>query len=223
MKLLHCHLIKSIFAILKKDFLISLRELATLSTMLMFALTSTAILSLSIGITEIDESLIAALLWIIIFFAASAGVAGTFETESNSGTLTTLKLYAHPQAILFGKIFFVMFSLTMLAIFIVPIFFILFDCVAEKILLFAVTVILGIIGLATAGTIIAALTVSAFVKGGLFPILLFPIVLPIFFPAIRLTESAFQNLETNWEFLIIMIFYDAVLLVASSILYDYIE
>ena len=71
--------------------------------------------------------------------------------------------------------------------------------------------------------LISALTVSASVKGGLFSVLLFPIILPVFFPAIKLTEFALQTSETNLEFLILMIFYDAVLLLVSSILYDYID
>lgn len=223
MKLSHSHLIETTLTIFKKDFLVNLRNPAAFVTMLMFALTSTAILSLAIGLADFDAKILSALLWIILFFAASSGISGTFDTESISKTLPTLKLYAPPQAILFGKIFFVMMSLVVLAIFIVPIFFVLFDCAPEKIGLFTATVVLGIIGLSTAGTLISALTVSASVKGGLFSVLLFPIALPIFFPAIKLTELALQTSETNFEFLIAMTFYDAILLTVSSILYDYID
>lgn len=223
MKLSNSRLIETALTIFQKDFLISVRNPAAFITMLMFALTSTAILSLSLGLADFDEKLLSALLWIILFFAASSGISGTFDTESISGTLPTLKLYAPPQAILFGKIFFVIASLILLAIFIVPIFFILFDCAVKKIFLFTLTILLGIIGMATAGTLISALTVSASIKGGLFSVLLFPIILPIFFPAIKLTELALQTSEINFEFLIVIIFYDAVLLLVSSILYDYID
>lgn len=223
MKLSNSRLIETATTIFRKDFLVNVRNPAAFITMLMFALTSTAILSLAIGIADFDEKLLSALLWIILFFAASSGISGTFDTESISGTLPTLKLYAPPQAILFGKIFFVIASLIILAIFIVPIFFILFDCTPERIGLFAATVLLGIIGLSTAGTLISALTVSASIRGGLFSVLLFPIILPIFFPAIKLTEIALTTSEINFEFLIVMIFYDAVLLLVSSILYDYLD
>lgn len=223
MKLSNSRLIETAWAIFRKDFLVNIRNPAAFITMLMFALTSTAILSLSLGLADFDEKLLSALLWIILFFAASSGISGTFDTESISGTLPTLKLYAPPQAILFGKIFFVIASLILLAIFIVPIFFILFDCAVKKIFLFALTVLLGIIGTATAGTLISALTVSASIKGGLFSVLLFPIILPIFFPAIKLTEIALTTSETNFEFLIVIIFYDAILLTVSSILYDYLD
>lgn len=223
MKLSNSRLIETAATIFRKDFLVNVRNPAAFITMLMFALTSTAVLSLSLGLADFDEKLLSALLWIILFFAASSGISGTFDTESISGTLPTLKLYAPPQAILFGKIFFVIASLILLAIFIVPIFFILFDCTPEKIGLFAATILLGIIGLSTAGTLISALTVSASIKGGLFSVLLFPIILPVFFPAIKLTEIALTTSEINFEFLIVMIFYDAVLLLVSSILYDYLD
>lgn len=223
MKLSHSRLIETIFTIFRKDFLVNLRNPAAFVTMLMFALTSTAILSLAIGLADFDEKILSALLWIILFFAASSGISGTFDRESSAGTLPTLKLYAPPQAILFGKIFFVMMSLILLAIFIFPIFFILFDCVVKEIFLFVMTVLLGIIGLSTAGTLISALTVSASVKGGLFSVLLFPVALPIFFPAIKLTELTLTTSEINFEFLIVMFFYDAILLLVSSILYDYLD
>lgn len=223
MKLSNSRLIETAAAIFRKDFLVNVRNPAAFIAMLMFALTSTAILSLSLGLADFDEKLLSALLWIILFFAASSGISGTFDTESISGTLPTLKLYAPPQSILFGKIFFVIASLMLLAIFIVPIFFILFDCTPEKIGLFVATVLLVVIGLSTAGTLISALTVSASIKGGLFSVLLFPIILPIFFPAIKLTEIALTTSEINFEFLIVMIFYDAVLLLVSSILYDYLD
>ena len=110
-------------AIFQKDFLLGLRRRAAFAAMLMFSLTAIASLSLSTGGAVIEEKLLAALLWVVIFFAASAGISGTFEAEAAAGTLT------------------------------------------------------------------AALTTSASVKSGLFPILLFPITLPIFLPAIQLTAA----------------------------------
>ena len=74
-----------------------------------------------------------------------------------------------------------------------------------------------------AGTLISALTTSASVKGGLFPILLFPITLPIFLSAIQLTESAFTGQNFSAELFIMSIFFDAILITASSILYDFLD
>ena len=68
--------------------------------MMMFALTAVASLSLSMTGGFIEQKFLSALLWVVIFFAASAGISGTFDDEAQAGTLPTLKLYADAQAIL---------------------------------------------------------------------------------------------------------------------------
>ena len=210
-----------VLAIVRKDFLLNLRRRATFAAMMMFALTATASLSLSTGGVLLDEKFLAAILWVVIFFAAGAGLAGTFDDEAQAGTLPTLKLYGDAQAILFGKMFVALLSLVALSIFILPIFCVLFDVGVEKIFLLVATVLLGLIGLAAAGTLTAALTTSAAVKGGLFPILLFPVTLPLFLPAIRLTEISFTAAQVDSGLLVAVAAFDAILILASSILYDY--
>ena len=214
-------LFEQVAAILRKDFLIGLRRRATFAAMMMFALTAVASLSLSMTGGFVEPKFLAALLWVVIFFAASAGIAGTFDDEAQAGTLPTLKLYADAQAILFGKMLYVFLSLTMLTLFILPIFLILFNVAVESFLLLSLTILLGLIGIAAAGTLTAAITTSATVKGGLFPILLFPITLPIFLPAITLTELSFTGGAFETSSLIVMAAFDAILILASSILYDY--
>lgn len=212
---------EQIVAIVRKDFLIGLRQRATFAAMMMFALTAVASLSLSTGGAFVEPKFLAALLWVVIFFAASAGIAGTFDDEATAGTLQTLKLYADAQAILFGKMIYVFLSLTALTIFILPIFLILFDVAVEKFFLLLTTIFFGLIGIAAAGTLTAALTTSATVKGGLFPILLFPITLPIFLLAISLTEISFMSGAFDMSLLVVIAAFDLILITASSILYDY--
>ncbi len=212
---------EQVAAIVQKDFIIGLRRRATFAAMMMFALTAVASLSLSTGGAFIEPKFAAALLWVVIFFAASAGISGTFDDEAQAGTLSTLKLYASAQAILFGKMIYVFLSLVALTIFILPIFLILFDVAVENFPLLALTILLGIIGLAAAGTLTAALMTSATVKGGLFQILLFPITLPIFLPAISLTEISLTGAAFEVSLLVVVAVFDLILITASSILYDY--
>lgn len=218
---LSAFLFEQVAAIVQKDFLIGLRRRATFAAMMMFALTAVASLSLSTGGAFVEPKFLAALLWVVIFFAASAGISGTFDDEAQAGTLPTLKLYADAQAILFGKMLYVFLSLAMLTIFILPIFLILFDVAVENFLLLILTILLGLIGIAAAGTLTAALTTSATVKGGLFPILLFPITLPIFLPAITLTELSFTGAAFEASSIVVVSIFDLILITAASILYDY--
>ncbi len=211
-----------ILTVLRKEITAGLRHRAALASMLMFALTALACMSLALGGAALEPKILAALLWIVIFFASTVGLDRSFEDEAAAGTLATLKVYADAQSILFGKMIYSLLSLTALTIFLLPMFIILFDCPIAAPLSMLLTVALGLVGLSGAGTLIAAIAATASVKSGLFSILLFPIVLPIFLPAIALTSAAMLGGEISLTMPIAMLLYDAILIVASSILFDYI-
>ena len=206
--------------VLRKELTAGLRHRAAFASMLMFCLTALACVSLAIGGAALEPKLLAALLWIIIFFASTAGLDRTFEDEAASGTLSTLRVYVDAQSILFGKMLYAFLSLTALMIFLLPLFVILFDCAIAAPLPLLATIALGLSGLSSAGTLIAAIASTASVKSGLFSILLFPVVLPIFLPAIGLTAAAFGDGDLSTTMLISMTLYDAILITAASILFD---
>ena len=204
-----------LFSVVKKEFAVSLRQRAVFASMLMFSLTTLACISLALRGAALEPELLSALLWIIIFFASTA-LDRTFDDEA----ITTLKVYGDAQSILFGKIFYSMFSLIMVSIFLIPIFIILFDCEITEPLILIITIFLGLCGISSSGTLISAISSVASVRSGLFPILLFPIVLPLFLLAIDLTSTAFIGSEWSSSMLIAMIMYNLILIVASSILFD---
>ncbi len=211
-----------ILTVLRKELTAGLRHRAASASMLMFALTALACMSLALGGSPLEPNVLAALLWIVIFFASTVGLDRIFEDEAASGTLTTLKVYADAQSILFGKMIYALISLSALSTFLLPTFIVLFDCPVAEPPVMLLTIVFGLIGLSGAGTLVAALSTAASVKSGLFSILLFPIVLPIFLPAINLTSAAMAGGEISLTMLIPMLLFDAILLVASSILFDYI-
>ena len=202
--------------VVKKEFAVSLRERAVFASMLMFSLTALACMSLAMRGAVLEQELLAALLWIVLFFASTA-LDRNFDDEA----ITTLKVYGDSQSILFGKVIYSLLSMLLVSIFLLPIFVILFDCEVVAPLMLLLTVILGLVGMSGAGTLISAIASVASVRSGLFPILLFPIILPLFLSAIELTSAAFLGLEVSTSLMISMIIYDSILLVASSILFDY--
>ena len=202
--------------VIKKEFAVSLRQRAVFASMLMFSLTALACISLAMRGAVLEPELLSALLWIILFFASTA-LDRTFDDEA----VSTLKVYGDSQSILFGKMIYSMLSMLLVSIFLLPIFVILFDCEVVAPLILFLTVILGLVGISGAGTLISAISSVASVRSGLFPILLFPIVLPLFLSAIELTTAAFLGLEVSTSLIISMVLYDSILLIASSILFDY--
>ena len=201
--------------VVKKEFAVSIRQQAVFVSMLMFSLTALACISLAIGSANLESELLAALLWIIIFFASSA-IDRTFDDEA----ITMLKIYGKSQIILFGKMIYSLLSIILVSIFLIPLFIILFDVVIEEPLIFSITIILGLIGISSAGTLISAISSISSIKNGIFPILLFPIILPLFLPAINLTSQAMIGAEINFSLIIAMSIYNLILITATSILFD---
>ena len=201
--------------IVRKEFAVSLRKRAVFASMLMFSLTALACISLAIRGAALEPELLSALLWIIIFFA-SAAIDRTFDDEA----ITMLKVYGDSQSILFGKMIYSLLSIVLVSLFLLPIFTVLFDVEVKAPVILMLTVLLGLVGISGAGTLISAISSVASVRSGLFPILLFPIVLPLFLPAIALTSAALLGTEFSTSLIFAMVIYDLILTVAASILFD---
>lgn len=161
----------------------------------------------------------------MLFFSAEAGVGRAFYEEAASGTLLALRIYAGAQAVFVGKFCYTLFMLTALAVFDLALFqvflgFSLADFFAAMV--FLLVVFLGIWGLAAAGVIVSALTVGAGAKSGLFSVLLLPVVLPVFLPALNLTGELFSSLLPSSSLLGAMALYDMILTLGASWLFDFV-
>ena len=221
----HQHGIQTpVLSLLRRDFTSSLRSRSSLAVMALFAVTALFALSFSLGGAVLEPPLLAALLWTLLFFAASMGLGAAFGGEEAAGTLLALRVYGAGQAVLAGKTAFAFSTLLLLSVVLVPLFFLLLDAACAAPLLFLATLVLGLGGFAAAGTLLSALTASAAGRqasaGGLLPVLLLPVLLPVFLPAVALTSAAFGGREAGLSMLVGMGLYDALLAVGASLLFD---
>lgn len=207
--------------VFRKEVISALRFRAAWAAMFMFALTTLACISLALGGAHLEPELAAALLWVILFFASAAGADRVFADEDTAGTLLALRIYGEGQAVLLGKMLYTFAVLLALGAFTLPLFLIFLDVDVAEPLLLMLTVLLGLAGVAAAGTLIAALTVGAGQHSGLFAVLLLPVTLPVFLPAIGLTAAAFGAEGGGVSFLGGLALYDAILAVGASVLFDY--
>jgi heme exporter protein B len=165
------------------------------------------------------------MLWVAVFFAAMSGLSRTFVAEEERGTSMTLQLVASPTAVLVGKLLFNLVLVVSLNAFVVLLYSaFIAEFVIRTYSIFIVTVMLGSVGFAAAATIIAAIIARANTKGTLYPVLAFPILLPLLLTVINgtrlATEGAFFE-EALGEFNILVSYIVAVVAV-SYILFDYI-
>lgn len=203
----------------------AMRSRSSWAAMLMFSLTAIAALSFALRGAPSEPQAAAGFLWVVIFFSAEAGVGRAFYEEAAGGTLLALRVYAAAQAVFVGKFFYTLFVLSLLAVFDLVLFqiflgFSLADAFA--VLLFFLVVFLGVWGMAAAGVIISALTVGAGAKSGLFSVLLLPVILPVFLPALSLSGALFAETAPALSLVGAMTLYDMILMLGASQLFDFV-
>lgn len=214
----------NIRAIFKKEIISEFRTRYAFNAIIMFSLVSLTVVSFSLGLNKPSLNVMAALFWIILFFAAGSGLAQVFIKEEESRTSGFLRLYASGNAVLLGKMLFNLFLLVCMAILLVPLFIVLLDTLPQNFPLFLVGLILGLCGLAGATTIIAAIVSRASIKGALFTVLSFPVLLPLLVASIEITLHAFAggNFAAASSALQLLVAYDVVMITLSIMLFDFI-
>src|SRR5437762_6413884 len=201
-----------------KDFRSELRTRYALNALLMFVLTTLSIILFSIGNENVSPDILSGVLWIIIFFSSMSGLSRTFVSEEERGTVMTLQLLAKPLTIFFGKLLFNFVLLCMLNGVSVTLYILLIgNFVIKSYVVLLVTLLLGTIGLSCASTIIAAIISKANTKGTLYPVLSFPILLPLLLTVISATRMAVDGAtftEAIGEFQVLVAYFVAMLAIS---------
>ena len=217
-------LLSKSFAVFAKDIRLELRSRYALNAILMFGITTLAVVSFSLGQSNLPPHLMAALFWVVMFFSAIAGLAQVFIREEETGTILALKLSAAAEPVYLGKLLFNFFLLTVMVTVITPLFFIFTDAHVVGIAAFLAVLILGVVGLCSATTLVAAIIAKASVKGALFAVLSFPILVPLLLTLVQATQKlfdngAFESVMTEMQFLLA---YAVVMTTGSILLFKYV-
>lgn len=211
-------------AVYFKDMRLELRTRSALNAILMFGVTTLAVVSFSLGQSNLSPKIMSALFWVIMFFSAMSGLAQTFIREEETGTSLALKLTADADSIYLGKLFFNLTLLTMMTLIITPMFFIFTDAPTNNLFPFLVVLVLGVFGLVSATTIVAAIIAKASTKGALFAVLSFPILMVLLMSLVSASEKIFDNqtladASSEVQFLIA---YVVVMTTASILLFKFV-
>ena len=215
-------MLRQALAICMKDFRSEIRTRYAINGLIMFIIVTISIIKFSLGEEKLSNELHAGLLWIIIFFSNSSGLSRVFVAEEDRGTSFVLKLTANSRAVLFGKLIFNSALSFIINFVVVFLFLVTMDMTVNSPGLFIAIVILGNFGLSAVMTIIAALISKSSSKGTLYPVLSFPLLLPLLLSVINATWMSFEGTtfsQVSAEFQII-ISYTIVVLTASFLLFD---
>lgn len=182
-------------AVFAKEWRCELRTRIALNTLVLFAVTTLVVVSVSLGPMGVSKAqgsaLLPVLLWVILLFSVAAGLPRSFVQEEESGTATALRLSATPSALFCGKLLYALTLVAALEILITPIFVTIMNLRIESPGLLAGALAAGGYGLAVGSTLVASIIAQARTRGTLFSVLSFPILLPLLLLAIELTRNAF--------------------------------
>lgn len=126
------------------------------------------------------ETVAPGLFWLAVVFSSLLAIGRSFAVESVDGNLDALRLAGlDPSGVFLGKAGAVLVQLAVLELVLGLGAFAIYGAPLAHPVLLAVTVVLGTVAIATAGTLYAALAAGLRVRDTLVPLLLLPVLAPV--------------------------------------------
>ena len=214
----------SAWAIFRKDLRVELRNRYVVNTLLLFALGALLLVSFAVGPQPVSARVRAALLWIVLLFAASIGLGRSFVAEHEGGTALLLRLHTRASSVFIGKLFFNFGLVALLTLAATAVFMLLLGVPVGSPALFVATLFLGALGLTGATTLLSALVARASRGGPLLPVLLLPLLVPLLVSGVGATRKALvgQPWVTAQDELLTLVGFAGATISAAVVLFDYV-
>ncbi len=216
--------IRKVLALTAKDIRVELRTRYAINALALFSVVTVVAVGLTVGIQIDTPSLHAGFIWIAILFSSLQAQSLSFVKEEESKTGDLLRLYSDPGVVYVGKLLFSFALSAFLVVVLVVLYVFLMDLDVPDYIQFVMVIFLGTVGLSAATTIIAAIVSKTAMKGALFAVLSFPLLLPILIAAIGGTESILDGVKWTELFdeVKILIAYPVIVVTLSYMLFEYV-
>ena len=215
----------AIMAIIRKDLAVERRSRQMLSAMLVFSILVILIFNFAL---ELDAkariNVAAGVLWATFAFAGTLGLNRSMALERENNALEGL--LAAPierNAIFFGKLAGNLIFMLIVEAVALPIYSILYNINLFNPGLLLV-ILLGSIGSATVGTLLASMAAQTRTRDLLLPVLLFPIAIPLLVAAVRASSGFLSGLGMEFitPSLNLLVAFDIIMLALGYMFFDYI-
>lgn len=218
---------KTIFYLVKKDFLLESRQKYALGGLLLYVLSTVFVIFLVLQyghVTELSPDMWNALFWMTILFVSINAIAKSFVQESKERMLYYYTLVT-PQAIILSKLVYNAMLMLLLALLAIVVFSVVLGNPVNNHLLFAGVLILGGTGFSFVLSMVAAIASKAGNNTTLMAILSFPLILPMLLIIIKLAAASFVTAENLEEVVlkntVALLAFDVALVALSYVLYPY--
>jgi heme exporter protein B len=182
--------LRTVYLLLAKDLLVELRNRETFTTMLFFGVVILFLFHFSLNPERENTALLApGLLWLAFMFTGVLGLGRSFQAEQANDCLEQLLLVPGDRGNIFlGKLVGNFAFMLAVELLIIPLFALFFQLNLWHALLPLLAVaVLGTLGFAIIGTLFSALTANLRAREVLFPLLLFPLVVPVIIGSVTAT------------------------------------
>lgn len=214
-------MIKTVFALLKKDVLLELRQQHAFFGILLYVASTIFVLYLSINNPEPDVW--NGLFWVIQLFVCVNAVAKSFLQESHGRMLYFYSITGAKEFILAKLIYNILLMIIMILLSL-GLFFLLIKNPPDDVLKFIGIACLGGISLSLVFTLLAAIATKAQQNAALMAILGFPLIVPQLLLLMRLSKVAFGEIFKSGAVLqitLLLVGLDVMVVALSIILFPF--
>jgi heme exporter protein B len=217
--------LRRVLAIVHKDIAAELHTREIISAMLVFSVLALLIFSFTLDLRgETAEAAAPGVLWATVAFAGTLGLSRSLAREQQSGCIDGLLLAPVDRtAIFFGKAAGNVFFIVIVEAVLLPLFSALFDVALMRPSVLVV-LMLGTLGYATVGTLLAAIAVNTRAREVMLPVLLLPLAVPVLIGAVRATAGLVEGatLSDVGGWIRILVVYDLVIMAVSLLTFGYV-
>ena len=183
---------RAIWSIIYKDFVVELRNKETMTAMIMFAVLILVVFNFAFESSGVDKTLIApGSLWVAFSFAAILGLNRSLAKELDNECLQGLLLAPLSRGSLYiSKVAGNFIFMVVAEIFLLPMFVILNNLKFNfQLLQVAGIGLIGMLAIASVGTILSVVSAGTRMKEVMLPILQIPLTVPVVISAVEATAG----------------------------------
>lgn len=216
-----------VYLVYLKDLKDEIRSFHHLVGTLVFGVMLVFISSYALQLVELDtDRVFPAVLWVSVYFSATLALQRAFSKEHEKGSLDALLLASGDRGILFlAKFLCSLTVLLILEVVVIPLFWVFLGVSAPDLNMgfFFASLFLGSWGLAAIGTMLNGMTVQLPGARLLFPVLMFPLLIPLLMGAILCSQGAVSGeVQSTMGWVYVLLAFDFVFTITPLLLFDYV-
>ncbi len=216
--------LRQIWAIVAKDLAAEIHTREIFNAMFVFAVLALLIFSFALDLRGATARAAApGVLWATIAFAGNLGLSRSMTHEQQTGGLEGLRLAPIDRTVIFfGKALGNLILMFVVEIVLLPLGTAFFNVSLLRLPVIFI-LLLGTIGYAAIGTLLAAIAVNTRAREVMLPILLLPLAVPLLIAAVQATSGLLEGLtlaEVN-AWMRILVVYDLVMVAVAVLTFEY--